>query len=318
MRVVDYFAGLGGFTLGATRAGCDVVAAINHWPVAVETHARNHPEVTHACEDLTRYSPARLPAFDVLVASPACQGHSNASGSENRKRTKVARAEGELAAKWDADRATAWAVIDCVEVRRPRALVVENVPKFLKWTLFPAWCDALSRLGYAPNVQVLNAADWGVPQDRPRVIVTAIRGRRSPGVVAPMRAHRGIGWVIRWDDGEWSPIARQGRSAATLARVARGRAAFGGRFVMPYNGSGSGLTGRDLSRPVGTITAADRWAVVRGDVMRMLTVDEIRHAMGFPEGYAVPSTRENATKALGNAIVPAVAESAVRAVMEAA
>lgn len=307
MRVVDYFAGLGGFTLGATRAGASVVAAIDHWPIAVETHARNHPEVTHACEDLTRYSPARLPAFDVLVASPACQGHSPSRGV----------ASGSVGdARWDDSRATAWSVIDCAEVRRPRGIVVENVPAFLRWSLFPVWCDALSRLGYAPNVQVLNAADWGVPQDRPRVIITAIRGRTLPGVVAPMRAHRGIGWVIRWDEGEWSPVARQGRSAATLARVARGRREFGDRFVMPYNGSGSGLTGRSLDRPIGTITAADRWAVVRGDVMRMLTVGEIREAMGFPDGYAVPATRENATKALGNAIVPAVAESAVRAVME--
>lgn len=80
MRVVDYFAGLGGFTLGATRAGCDVVAAINHWPLAVDFHARNHPGVAHACEDLTRFDPSRLDGFDILAASPACQGHSLGSG----------------------------------------------------------------------------------------------------------------------------------------------------------------------------------------------------------------------------------------------
>lgn len=39
LRVVDYFAGLGGFTLGAQRAGARVVRAINHWPVAVRLHA---------------------------------------------------------------------------------------------------------------------------------------------------------------------------------------------------------------------------------------------------------------------------------------
>ena len=40
MRVVDYFAGAGGFTLGAQLAGCTVVAAVNHWRLAVDTHAR--------------------------------------------------------------------------------------------------------------------------------------------------------------------------------------------------------------------------------------------------------------------------------------
>lgn len=50
------------------------------------------------------------------------------------------------------------------------------------------------------------------------------------------------------------------------------------RFVMPYNGSGSGLTGRSLARPLGTVTAADRWAVVDGDRMRMLSIRELRAA----------------------------------------
>jgi DNA (cytosine-5)-methyltransferase 1 len=183
-------------------------------------------------------------------------------------------------------------------------------------SLFGVWCEALTRLGYAPRVQVCDAAEWSVPQHRPRVIVTALRGKAAPPVPSPVRAPRGIGWVIRWEEGVWTPVAA--KVEATRARVARGRARFGERFVMPYNGSGSGLTGRDLSRPIGTITAADRWAVVRGDSMRMLLVDELRHAMGFPEGYAVPASRADATKMLGNAIVPAVAASAVRAVMEAA
>lgn len=307
MRVVDYFAGLGGFTLGATRAGARVVAAINHWPVAVQTHAANHPEVLHACEDLTRFDPRRLPAFDILVASPACQGHARARGV----------AQGSAGdARWDDSRATAWAVVDCLEVCRPRGFVVENVLDFMRWQLFPVWLDALSRLGYAPRVQVCDAAAWGVAQERPRIIVTAVHGREAPAVMAPSLPLRPIGDVIRWDEGEWTPVAS--KVAATRARVANGRARFGARFVMPYNGSGSGLTGRSLARPIGTITAADRWGVVDGDRMRMLLVDELRDAMGFPAGYVVPRTRENATKALGNAIVPAVAASAIRAVMEAA
>jgi site-specific DNA-cytosine methylase len=45
MRVVDYFAGAGGFTEASRSAGATVVCAINHWPRAVETHRANHPEV---------------------------------------------------------------------------------------------------------------------------------------------------------------------------------------------------------------------------------------------------------------------------------
>lgn len=307
MRVVDYFAGLGGFTEGAQRAGARVVHAINHNPVAIATHAANHPDVRHHCEDLTRFNPARLDAFDCLLASPACQGHSNGNGVSP---------DASESAKWDDSRATAWSVIDCAEVRRPRAVVVENVPRFLKWKLFRVWLEALRALDYGVRVQIVNAADFGVPQDRPRVIITALYRREAPPVVAPMRLHQGVATVLDFNAGTWRRVAD--KVAATRARVANGRAAFGARFVMPYNGSGSGLTGRDIARPIATITAADRWGVVDGDRMRMLSLAEIRACMGFPSRYALPETREDATEALGNAIVPVVAEAAVRAVMEAA
>jgi DNA (cytosine-5)-methyltransferase 1 len=310
MRVVDYFAGLGGFTLAATQAGATVVCAINHWPRAVETHRANHPEVVTRCEDLTRFDPRNLPAFEVLAGSPACQGHSPSRG--------IARGS-EEDARWDASRATAWSIIDVAEVCRPRGIIVENVPAFLSWALFLPWRDALKRLGYGVTVGVRDSVRWGVPQERPRAFITAVLGKRAPSVPTPRAAEPcPVASVLDFDAGTWSPVERPGRSPATLARVASGRARFGARFVMPYNGSGSGLTGRDIARPIGTITAADRWAVVDGDRMRMLRLEEIRAAMGFPEHYQFPATRADATQMFGNAVVPAVAASGVRAVMEAA
>ena len=305
MKVVDYFAGSGGFTLGAEAAGCTVVEAINHWPLAVETHATNHPTTIHRCEDLTRFNPRRLADFDGLVASPACQGHSPARGV-------ATGADGD--ARWDDSRATAWSVIDCAEVRRPRWIVVENVVAFQRWTLLPSWLDALKRLGYGLCLQTLDSAAWGVPQSRPRTIVTAVRGRRAPRVEVPIVDPSPIGDVIAWGEGAWSLV--QDRVEATRVKIARGRRELGDRFVLPYNGATQ--TGRSIARPIGTITAADRWAVVDGDRMRMLSVDEIRAAMGFPANYKLPPQREHATKLLGNAVVPAVAEAAVRACVEAA
>lgn len=316
IRVVDYFAGLGGFTEGARLVGARVVCAINHSPRAVATHAANHPDVDHHCEDLTRFDPRRLPAFEVLVAGPACQGHSVAAGSPHRKRTKSDRTPAELAAQWDADRATAWSIIDCAEIRRPRGIIVENVPRFLKWKLLPRWLGCLEDLGYGVRVQVVNAARYGVPQDRPRVIVTATLGRDAPAIVEPDAPDVPVRSVIRFDEGEWTPLAA--KVAATQARAERGRAAFGDRFVMPYNGSGSGLTGRSLDRPIGTITNADRWAAVDGDRSRMLLINELRACMGFRDSYQVPPQREHATKLLGNAICPQVAAASLRAVMEVA
>ncbi|MFI5448065.1 DNA cytosine methyltransferase [Polaromonas sp. UC242_47] len=120
----------------------------------------------------------------------------------------------------------------------------------------------------------------------------------------PICPHRPASSFIDFDAGRWSPINKPGRSANTLARIASGRRAHGERFLAPYYGSGSGTTGRSLDRPIGTITTRDRWAVIDGDRMRMLTKDENRAGMGFPVDYVLPRSHKLAVHMLGNAVAP--------------
>ncbi|MBN8249753.1 MAG: DNA cytosine methyltransferase, partial [Verrucomicrobia bacterium] len=93
-----------------------------------------------------------------------------------------------------------------------------------------------------------------------------------------------------------------------------GRARFGERFLIAYYGTASG--GRPLNRPLGTVTTRDRHALVEGDLLRMLSVEECRAAMGFPETYTLPAGKKAAMKMLGNAVVPAVARDVIRAAVE--
>lgn len=116
----------------------------------------------------------------------------------------------------------------------------------------------------------------------------------------------------------WSVIERPGRSAATLRRIAAGRRQYGERFVAPYYGSGSGTTGRSLTRPVGTITTLDRWAIIDGDRMRMMQPPEVRSAMGFPVTYRLPTNRREAIHLLGNAVCPPAATDIFEALQRAA
>ncbi|HEY0883298.1 MAG TPA: DNA cytosine methyltransferase, partial [Archangium sp.] len=60
MRAVDLFAGAGGWTTGARAAGVRVLMAVNHWPRAVESHAANHPETEHVCQDLALFDHSKL------------------------------------------------------------------------------------------------------------------------------------------------------------------------------------------------------------------------------------------------------------------
>lgn len=301
VTAIDLFAGCGGFTTAAQQAGVRVAWAANHWPLAVQVHERNHPQTTHACQDLQQADWTRVPAHDLLLASPACQGHSRARGAERPHH--------------DAQRSTAWSVVSCAEVHRPLDIVVENVPEFTHWILYPQWSQALKVLGYSVQRELVDAADYGVPQNRNRIFIVATRrpgGWRVDRLRQQRRAAVPAREIIDWSHPPTTPVARL--CARTRERVAAGHRASGGNpFLVSYYGNSLG--GRSLDRPIGTITTRDRWGLVVGDCMRMLTVEECRRAMDFPAGYALPDNKRQAVHLLGNAVCPPAAAAVIRSVI---
>lgn len=294
---IDLFAGAGGFTVGAERAGLDVILAANHWQAAVDVHSANHPGTQHRCQDLRQMDFEALPDFDVLLASPACQGHSYAG------RTPSANAD----VKHEADRNTALAVIECADKKRPRRILVENVAQFARWELFDWWCDGLRILGYDVTQTIVDAADLGVPQNRKRIIVAASLDGPVEFLPADL-AHRPVTDVLLDIDKGWAPVS--GKPVGVQARVARGRERLGGRFLTQHV---TNHPGRDLARPIGTVTTASQhWHLVDGPMIRPLSIAELAAAQGLPAGYELPSQVTLATRLVGNAIPPAMAEWAVR------
>lgn len=304
MQAIDLFAGFGGFSTGAEMAGVAVVWAGNHWPLAVQYHAVNHPRTSHLCQDLHQARWESVPGHDILLAAPCCQGHSKARGRENGN------------PQHDASRSTAWAVVSAAEFHRPQAAVIENVPEFLEWQLYPAWRAAMNALGYTLATHIIDAADHGVPQHRERLFIVATQSKAPLQLKLERREHVSAASFVDFNAGRWSQINKPGRSPATLARIASGRAAHGHRFLAPYYSSGSGATGRSLHRPVGTITTKSRWAVIDHDRMRMLTAQECRAAMGFPSDYQLPPQQNKAIHLLGNAVCPPVARDVISALIQ--
>ena len=305
MNAVDLFSGAGGFSEGARLAGVHVVAAADHWPAAVACHTANHPETVHYCQDLHQIDWSQIPAHDLLLASPACQGHSRARGKDR--------------AHHDGSRATAWAVVSCLEAHRPELGLIENVPEFLEWSLYPAWLLAVRLLGYSVSSHVINAADHGVPQARARVFLVLARSLAPLRLRLPQEAHVPVSSLIDWTGGTWSPVVRPRRAAATLRQWRAGRRERGERFLIPYYGSHRrDARTRSIDRPLGTVTTRARYAVVDGDRMRMLTVAENRAAMGFPDSYQLPTDRKLAIHLLGNAVCPPVARDLILAMRRAA
>lgn len=296
MKAVDFFAGAGGFSQGAEEADCEMVWAGNHWQAACDIYEANHG-IKPKCQDLQQQNMLELPPHDVLLASPACQGHSPARGKERPHH--------------DAMRSTAWAVVTAVECHKQALVVVENVKAFTSWALYPAWCAAMNALGYAISPIVVDSADHGVPQNRERLFIVLTRSKHPIELTLPKLPHVAASTVIDFSAGDWTLI--NDKVPATQARVSRGRREFGDRFVMPYYGGGSGLTGRSLARPIGTITTKNRWGIVDGNRMRMALREETRDFMGFRKDSILPPGVTEATFMLGNGVVPKVARDIILA-----
>lgn len=304
MKAIDLFAGAGGFSTGAKMAGVKVVWAANHWPDAVRVHAENHPETKHICQDLHQAKWEDVPSHDLMLASPCCQGHSRARGKLNGN------------PQHDASRSTAWAVVSAAECHKQAVIVVENVPDFLKWPLFPAWQVAMKTLGYAISINLIDVADLGVPQNRERLFLVLTRSNNPIELKIESVPHVAAAKIIDLSSGKWSDIERPGRAPATLARIKEGRKLHGNTFISSYYGNERG--GRSIDRPIGTITTRDRHAIINGTKMRMLTVDECRSAMTFPSDYILPKSHKLAVHMLGNAVPPLAVQKLLTEIMKTA
>ncbi|MCB6184251.1 DNA cytosine methyltransferase [Leeia sp. TBRC 13508] len=301
---IDLFAGLGGWSTGARMAGINVLWAANHWPEAVKWHAENHPTTAHICQDLHQADWTDVPKHDLLLASPCCQGHSKARGKTSGN------------PQHDASRSTAWSVISAIEFHRPPFAIVENVAEFLGWALYPAWLSAMNALGYQVAEHVIDCADLGVPQNRIRLFLVCTKSKSPLHLRLEKLEHVSATSFIDLTAGNWSPVEKPGRAAATLARITSGRAAYGEQFVFSYYGNTK--SGRSLLRPIGTITTRDRWAIVNGDKMRMLTAAETLAAMSFPPETKTPNNHRLTVHMAGNAVPPVAAARIIEAALKAA
>lgn len=314
MIAVDLFAGLGGWTEAAESLGLRVAVAANHNEHAIQAHRVNHPRAVHVQQDLQQANFYQWPEHDVLLASPACQGHSQCStgGAKGRGMPRGS------SPKHDRDRSTAWAVVTCAEVLRPRIVLVENVLEMQGWVLYRPWRASFEQLGYHGQTLVLDAADLGVPQERQR-LVEVFSLDPLPHIVLPELPRIPVGEIVNLRRGEWKRVRDAAPGVQQRVARARSRNFPDGPFITQNTTDHSG---RSMDRPLGTVTTAPgHWGVVRpgprGDEYRLLTLDELRAAMGFRRDYWLPRTQKVATRLLGNAVPPPLGAAVLRQVLAA-
>lgn len=246
----DLFCGGGGTSTGMIAAfekrGVDYeLVGVNHWDKAIETNRLNH-RGRYRRDGVERVSPRELVPggrLHILWASPECTNHSRAKGGRPKD---------------EQSRATAWDVLKWPQELFIDRIYIENVEEFLEWgpcdetghpiakkkgEIFRQYIRALKAFGYRVDYQVMNAADFGAPTCRRRLIIQAVRGRNQkirwpepthakvPGLFGekPWRAAREI---IDWNIKGTSIFERKKPLAAnTLRRIYSGIAKHGGRYA---------------------------------------------------------------------------------------
>jgi len=185
--ITTLFGGIGGVDCGAIAAGFEPCESVEFDPQLAELHKANIGGKMHV-KNILDCDPFKFERPDVLHASTVCKSYSAANPSKGEKQLDI-----DCALK----------VCEFLKVLQPKHFTLENVPayrhtrkwnpKTKKWeiTAFGYIVNTLYSLGYWLDYQVLNSADFGVPQSRRRLILIAVKDGFIPSL-PPKERH--IGW----------------------------------------------------------------------------------------------------------------------------
>lgn len=171
-KAIDIFCGCGGTSRGLKDAGFRVIAGIEIDPLAVKTFRQNHYRVKVWPNDITKLYPKQILKhhkmnrgdLDLLAGCPPCQAFSNLKRL-NGKRRVFDKPGKDLVLEY----------LRFVDGLLPKIIFIENVPRLLKDYRFNGVKKKLSDLGYIGKPKIVDAAHYGLPQRRKRMIFIASR-----------------------------------------------------------------------------------------------------------------------------------------------
>lgn len=189
---IDLFSGGGGLSEGMRQAGFKIKAAVEIDPVAAETFRANHKESVVIERDIRHVSSIELlkqcgiqqGGLDLLAGCPPCQGFSSLTAKYNR---------------YDERNSLIKEVSRLVKDLMPRAVMIENVPGLMKrgQNYLSDFVQTLESLGYIVNYDVLQVADYGVPQSRRRFVLLAGLGFEIK-IPKPTHSSTGSNGLPKW------------------------------------------------------------------------------------------------------------------------
>lgn len=314
MNIVSLFAGCGGLDLGFEKAGFNIVWANEYDGTIHETYRINHPNTILNTSDVRTLSGVDVPDCDGIIGGPPCQ-----AWSEGGKSLGIEDSRGQLFLDY----------IRIVKDKQPKFFVIENVQGILedKHKDSLNWFIALLKeAGYRLSYELLNAADYNVPQDRFRVFFIGIRNDlknkfQFPDAISkkPINLRQAIGDIVEEpryyrDEPVLEPNSRRANHDTYIGAyddkyMSRNR-------VRAWNETSFAIqaqarnTPQHPQAPKMTYISANQRIFAKGyeHLYRRLSVRECARIQTFPDRFVFKySNVKDGYKMVGNAVPPRLA-----------
>lgn len=344
-RVIDLFAGVGGLSLGFEKKGFDVVLA-NEYDASIATsYIANHKNTKMIVGDITSLDledtfGKLAGTIDVVIGGPPCQGFSQ------KGQRKTIHDERNFLFKY---------YVSVVELVKPKYFVMENVPNLLtaEGGYFRHEIEELfNKLGYSLEYGVLNASDYGVPQNRRRAVIIGKLNGDAPKLPVPKRND-----VTIWDaisdlaylesgegseeqeykypaESDYEKMLRKDSSklfnhiATKHSPLALERLALippnAGREVLPeehltksiYSGTWTRMKKDEISVTITTrFDTPSSGKFTHPFLNRAITVREAARIQSFPDNFHFVGNKGSQMKQVGNAVPPLLAAAIAEVIM---
>lgn len=297
MRVVSLFSGAGGLDLGFIQAGHTIVWANDLYDDAVQTYRENIGEHI-ICENIMEVDEKCIPDCDIVIGGFPCQGFSVA----NTKRNEA-----------DERNALYKELVRIIQSKRPKFFLAENVKgllSFSKGQVFKMIIGDFEKLGYKVKYRLLNAADYGVPQRRERVVIVGVRNDIDFDFSFPKPTHSENG---ECDTIPWVSV---GAALADLPDPDQPNDVFNheySKYKLTFNGY-IGHREIDPYKPAPTVTARgdNKGGVVvlhHPNNQRRMSCRELAIVQGFPAEYKFSGKRSSIYRQIANAVPAPMAKA---------
>lgn len=298
MKTVSLFSGIGGLDLGFMREGFDIVFANDNDKFAIQTYEHNYSHDI-LFEDINNLDPNAIPTHDILIGGFPCQPFSMMGiekGFEDTRGTLF------------------FNIVEIINYhinhkRKPKVIVLENVRRLLthdKRRTFKIIKRVLEDLGYTVFYDVLNSADYGVPQTRNRLFIVCFDNSNAKFKFPP-KQELNLTMQDLLEENVDKKYFLSDRIIPTILSHGSGNY---------YSKSETDL---EIARPLcATMHKMHRANqdnyVTQNGRLRRLTPREAARLQGFPDSFEFPVSDTQAYRQCGNAVTVNVSEAVAKQV----